>query len=879
MAGLRELVLKLSANTVSFRQDIGAAIRQVDLFSAQVSRSMKSANAAFIGFAAGAVSIAGLSAAFAHAVDAMAELDDMAQQTGSSVENLSRIAKVAQVFGQDMGAVNAALVRFSRGLAGVDEESSKTREALRALGLSTADIAKQDPSVVFRNFAAALDNFEDGPEKVALAMDALGKGGADLLPFLRDLNGNIDKFDGVSAEAAAQADSFQNGLRQLSSRADDLTKTVAAGILPTMNDFIGAINDVIDEQNKLADGNALADWAEGAVTAITAVINAVDAGIRSINLLGESLGALAATALADNQRERDVIQREFEKRRDELLNPTLAGNRIRERFQSRRAQREAEAANPSLAQTTPKRQLNYNPTNPKQQADLLKSQTDAALSELRRQLDGEKEILDSRNRVLDLYNGENLLSLRDYFDARKAAQEDYVRNASALYDQEIAALEKLKRSAKDEGARTDARAKINELIQKKTELQRQSSEDAVINLLKEQKAYEDLQRELRAVNAELLELQGRSGDAARIRITDQYAGLRTRLATEGDQQGLDQLDQLERAKIAQADYNQLLDQSSQIQDKLRLGEERVAIARYSGAISELESLAQISEARQQAVRDLEQIVIQQEAVAAASENPALIQQVEAARVALERLRAESDLLAKKFETIFVSGIGQALTDFVTGAKSAKEAFRDFADSVVQQITRMAAEAVAAQLFNSLMGGAGAAAGAAGAGGAAAGGGGGGGGWLGTLVGIGTSLFGGTAGASSAGAGGWLGSLVSLGASLFGGGAAAFGGQLAATDAMFPAGGAISAADLMDFPGLANGGPAAANSPYWVGEFGKELFVPETAGRVIPRSELSGGNTNVINITQNIPKEMSRQSAQQLAADTGLQVNRAVRRNS
>jgi phage-related minor tail protein len=40
------------------------------------------------------------------------------------------------------------------------------------------------------------------------------------------------------------------------------------------------------------------------------------------------------------------------------------------------------------------------------------------------------------------------------------------------------------------------------------------------------------------------------------------------------------------------------------------------------------------------------------------------------------------------------------------------------------------------------------------------------------------------------------------------------------------------------PGLATGGPAQANQPYIVGEKGPELFVPKSAGTVIPNNKLS-----------------------------------------
>jgi hypothetical protein len=49
---------------------------------------------------------------------------------------------------------------------------------------------------------------------------------------------------------------------------------------------------------------------------------------------------------------------------------------------------------------------------------------------------------------------------------------------------------------------------------------------------------------------------------------------------------------------------------------------------------------------------------------------------------------------------------------------------------------------------------------------------------------------------------------------------------------------------------ANGGPVTANSsPYIVGEQGRELFVPNTAGNIVPNDQLNGGNFT-INISAN-----------------------------
>jgi hypothetical protein len=120
-----------------------------------------------------------------------------------------------------------------------------------------------------------------------------------------------------------------------------------------------------------------------------------------------------------------------------------------------------------------------------------------------------------------------------------------------------------------------------------------------------------------------------------------------------------------------------------------------------GAISELEALQRTGEARAKSVSQLEAIVQKLEEVAKASQNPALILQAEQARASLEKLRSETDLLAQKFDTIFTDSFSNAFADFIDGTKSAKDAFRSFANDVVRQINKMVAEALTKQLFQSM----------------------------------------------------------------------------------------------------------------------------------------------------------------------------------
>jgi hypothetical protein len=57
-------------------------------------------------------------------------------------------------------------------------------------------------------------------------------------------------------------------------------------------------------------------------------------------------------------------------------------------------------------------------------------------------------------------------------------------------------------------------------------------------------------------------------------------------------------------------------------------------------------------------------------------------------------------------------------------------------------------------------------------------------------------------------------------------------------------------DIPFIPGMARGGSVKGNAPYIVGEKGPELFMPHTAGAIVPNHRLGGGGG--INVTVNMP---------------------------
>jgi len=85
----------------------------------------------------------------------------------------------------------------------------------------------------------------------------------------------------------------------------------------------------------------------------------------------------------------------------------------------------------------------------------------------------------------------------------------------------------------------------------------------------------------------------------------------------------------------------------------------------------------------------------------------------------------------------------------------------------------------------------------------------------------------------------------------------------------PQGGGAS----VPLPGKALGGSVGFGKPYVVGEQGRELFVPETSGRIVPSGGMGGGN-----ITFNV-QATDVQSFQRSESQIAAMLNRAARRGN
>jgi hypothetical protein len=710
MAGnsIGSLIVSLGLDAAEFISGMTKSEKEAQALAARIDRGLQKA-AAGAGVALGVMAVAATAAyvEIGKLVDSAANFKDLEEQTGASAEALASLAIAAQVGGVDMETVAGAANKLTKNLVGVDDESSAAGAALKALGLNVKTFKELDPATQFEQLGKALDGFRDGAQKTAVAQAVLGKSGAQLLPFLKELTAEGGRTVTLTQQQIELADEYADKQAKLAATVKAYAQSLAVDALPSVIDFKQALADTLlaligvdTTSTKIGSNTAIKDFADGAAEALGFVVDQIDLVARLFELAGKSIGGYAATAAAllrGNLDEARAVGQATREAIDEVIARQTFGDRLAKQISARRIA-EANAASYSNEGRQPtKTVLDFNGADDgKVAAKAFENQMKA----LDRALKDESDLLAARNRMLDTFNSQNLLSIKDYYDGRRVAAEEALKAQVSIYDREIAAARAFQATQGKAEDRTATQGKIDDLREKRADAIQKAGLEGLDLTIKQKAAEEELQRSFDATLASVYELTGQLEKAAAIRFDAANEGLRKRFSAEDEQAGLAALDVLRERSLQQARFNEAVQQSDQVLARLQGTEASVQLAQEAGTKTALQGLIDVGRARQEAVTQLEAIVAAEEAVAKASESPALIAQAEKSRLALEQLRAQVDPLANAINDSLGNALGKTLEGIENGSLSAADAFRSFANSVISDILRIAQQDLIRSLFGS-----------------------------------------------------------------------------------------------------------------------------------------------------------------------------------
>lgn len=235
MAALGELVVKLSANIAEFTGAMDKAAWQSQKRMDEMAKVAERAGAAIgVALAAGAASLA---ATVSRMVDGADELGKAANKVGVTTEALSALRYAAELSGVSAETLQSSMNKLNKSIA-------DGNPAFVALGISveSADGRLKSADQVLLDMAARFGQMDDGAQKSALAMEILGKSGAELVPLLNAGRDGIKEMTDeaaqfglvVSRDVADAAAAYNDNLTRIQKTQEGLAMQLTAQLLPTM---------------------------------------------------------------------------------------------------------------------------------------------------------------------------------------------------------------------------------------------------------------------------------------------------------------------------------------------------------------------------------------------------------------------------------------------------------------------------------------------------------------------------------------------------------------------------------------------------------------------------------------------------------------------
>lgn len=208
-----------------------------------------------------------------------AGIDDVAKRTGASAESLSQLRYAAEQSGATLADVEKGMRKLGDVTTQAANGSKSAQAALAAVGVSAEQLAGLSVEDRLLAVSEGLSKIADPSQRASVAMDLLGKSGANLLPMMEEGAAGVAAMmaeadalgltlSGPQAEAAAK---FDDAMARLSSTASTFSKIVGSALAPVLADVLDFISASIPVVTQFATviGNVVVSAASRGYQALT----------------------------------------------------------------------------------------------------------------------------------------------------------------------------------------------------------------------------------------------------------------------------------------------------------------------------------------------------------------------------------------------------------------------------------------------------------------------------------------------------------------------------------------------------------------------------------------------------------------------------------
>jgi len=248
--------------------------------------SLKGAVAGFGAAIAGSAIVAGLTSVVKSSIDAGDELFNLQAKTGIAASALIGLGNAAKLADVDQATLGKGLTKLSVNLVKAAEGNEALAQKFAALGVSVkgADGQVVSADVALKQIADRFADMPDGAQKAAAAVALFGKSGAALIPLLNEGAASMEKFTyKVGEDFAARSDLFNDTITELGIKTQGFGLELTDALLPALQTILEVFGDLFDtDQDWTALFKVIEGVIRGIAVAIYTVVKAVDILIKNI---------------------------------------------------------------------------------------------------------------------------------------------------------------------------------------------------------------------------------------------------------------------------------------------------------------------------------------------------------------------------------------------------------------------------------------------------------------------------------------------------------------------------------------------------------------------------------------------------------------------
>jgi hypothetical protein len=298
------LRVNLGIDTASFQKGLEQSVSKLSLFGV----TMRTAIVASVGTAVAA--LGGLAIAIKGAINEADEMGKAAQKFGIGVEELSRLKYAADLSDVSLQGLGTSIGRLSRNMQAASTGTKTAQAAFNALGVEfqNTDGTLRSSSDVLLDISDKFARMPDGAEKTAIAMQLMGRSGAEMIPLLNAGGNSIREMGDeaeraglvISQDAARSAEEFNDNLTRLNSALKGVAIRIASALLPALADIAEMVVRVSQAWEKLpAVAREVADRCIQIFKAFSFAVRAIAASIPTAFVVAfQTIVNAAATAFS-----------------------------------------------------------------------------------------------------------------------------------------------------------------------------------------------------------------------------------------------------------------------------------------------------------------------------------------------------------------------------------------------------------------------------------------------------------------------------------------------------------------------------------------------------------------------------------------------------